>query len=195
MSEVDDLGEALRLAVSRDCTECGLENPSQAVECERCGHELPPLEEERRVSFREGAMVYAKTALEDSWNLKVLRLSVETLADGRIDLEEYQRHVTHVLTGARDFLAKLETQAASLDGLDEDSHSILARTIVHYQAFVEGCGRMLEASLADQEPARAGLELVRQALTALDRLEDEATDRLRDLEEEILEDDEEDEEE
>lgn len=181
MSEVDELGEALRHAVSRTCAECSLENVSFTDLCVRCGHQLPPLEAERSLSYREGALVYQKTSLEDSWNLKVLRLAQETLVAGTIDLEEYRGHVHHVLEPAQAFLEKLEEQAEQLDDLDEKGRAIVGRTLVHYQAFVEGCERMLEASDEDKAPAQQGYGLVFQALAGLDRAEDEATDHLREV--------------
>jgi hypothetical protein len=181
MSEVDELGETLRQAVSRTCSECGLENVSFTDLCARCGHQLPPVEAERSLSFKEGALVYEKGNLEDSWNLKVLRLAQETLAAGTIDLEEYRQHVTHVLEPARAFLETLEEQAESLEDLDDTGRAIVGRTLVHYQAFVSGCERMLEASGENPAPAQEGYQLVFQALKGLDRAEDEATDRLREL--------------
>lgn len=181
MSEVDELGEALRHAVSRTCPECALENVSCTDLCARCGQQLPPLEAERSMSFREGTLVYQKTSLEDSWNLKVLRLAQETLLAGTIDLEEYRQHVHHVLDPARAFLETLEEQAEQLADLDDAGRAIVGRTLVHYQAFVEGCERMLEADRDNRAPAQQGYQLVFQALAGLDRAEDEATDHLRDL--------------
>ncbi len=181
MSEVDELGQAISQAVSRTCPECELENVSFTDQCERCGHQLPPLESERSLSFREGTLVYSKTNLEDSWNLKVLRLAQETLVAGTIDTEEYRGHVNHVLGGAQAFLEKLEEEAEKLDDLDDKSRTILGRTLTHYQAFVEGCERMLEADSENREPAQDGYRLVYQSMLGLDRAEDEATDHLREL--------------
>ena len=187
MSEVDEIGEALREAVSRTCADCALENVSQAENCARCGQPLPPLEEERSVSFREGALVYHKTTLEESWNFKVLRLAVESLTSQSIGIEEYREHVGRILDAAREFLEALEDQAERYDALDEASQSILGRTLVHYQTFVSACERMMEAQADNLSPAVDGLGLVCQSLLGLDRVEDEATDRLRELSEQVAE--------
>lgn len=182
MSEADEFGDLLRQALQRVCPDCELVAVGRDV-CQNCGAALPPAPEERSVSFREGALVYNKLPLEESWNLKRLSEALEQLKEGTIELPDYRSTVGEVLKVAQLGLDTLKS--LQLEELPVRTIEILLRTQDYSELFLDGCSCMLAADLQDLGPAEKGLETVRQALTGLDRAEDDATDERRDLDEHL----------
>lgn len=171
----DDPWDAIRLASSRECPDCGGEVASSDTTCPTCGAEIP--EEEAETSFsmmaaeegRQGA--HPKIPLESAKNLRKLREARDGLLSGALDADGYRVQVQEILNITHLGVEIWKTPAVrtKVAAMPPDEADLVAQTEAQARALHAAVTAMLhgdpEGGYRDAEAAYVRLDAIQdQAL-------------------------------
>jgi hypothetical protein len=176
-------------AVGIECGKCGEINPEGAGVCEQCSTKLKE-EKNPENEFAFGEEMPEKIPLEDSKYLNLLKDTLDQLEDEEITLEEYYANVSEVLTVAQMGKELFETDIIrkKVMELPDDQQALIIKTAELFDDYFNGCVRMLEYDGGEDEaPIIEGFEMIEDALTEMDQIQDEAMELASKLEQEYQE--------
>lgn len=173
----DDPWDAIRLASSRECPDCGGEVASSDSACPTCG---APMGEEAEASFsfmaaeeRAGEGAHPKISLENSRNLHKLREARDGLLSGALDADGYRVMVQEVLNVAHLGVEIFKTPAVrqKLAAMPPEEVDLVRQTEEQMRALHAAVSRMAEGE------AEAGCREAEAAYVRLDAIQDQALER------------------
>lgn len=172
----DDPWDAIRLASTRECLDCGGEVASSDEACPTCGAAMA---DEAETSFsmmaeeerRQGA--HPKLPLENAQNLRKLRQARDGLQSGTLDADGYRVLVQEVLNVAHMGVEIFKTPAVrkKVAAMPPDEADLVAQTEAQARALHAAVAKMLEGD------AEAGCREAEAAYVRLDAIQDQALER------------------